>query len=281
MRGWGGSQCFADFLHASNRILAYLHVIAHLIRARNRWPLLFNDPEVSFIPSSTYVSTKLKDEDLEADAIIGRMVRQPAELTRYQEYVATLQKYNLNDLIREAHDGGSCTSFVHAEVLVLDWLTKNGYINSSRFFNDWRYVGCSKPSCILCQFYFQEHQTGVEFRASHGNLYSCWRFPDVLSSPENVARSDMVDRVLKRVREDAFDIVTRKTRPLSRVYDSNTFTSALAVDERWIQGLSSSIADEDHALLMSQTDDMWSQGLSSNVADGGGYEFQLGQVDSD
>lgn len=66
--------------------------------------------------------------------------------------------------------------------------------------------------------------------------YPAWAFPEVFPSQGQAATHDrqvMVDRVLQRLREDAFEVVRKKVAPMHKEEDSNTFTETVALDERW------------------------------------------------
>lgn len=66
---------------------------------------------------------------------------------------------------------------VHAEVLLADYI----HATKLRFINDLRYIGCSKPSCVLCHMYLEAHPTGIMPLPCHGNLWPNWS-PPLLTS---------------------------------------------------------------------------------------------------
>ncbi|KAH6603565.1 hypothetical protein Trco_008340 [Trichoderma cornu-damae] len=254
--GFRSMECWSEFLHTMRRILAYPQSIQFFFLAKKQWPDLFRQVRVSFIASSCPISKPIRNKSLTADGIVGRMTRKEEEIEIFRGFARALQAFDLDDRIKEEYRKSSFRPIVHSEVLLLNWIANQGQIASSRFFNDWMYIGGSKPMCKLCDYYFQEHRTGVEHRASHGNLYPSWRVPDVFpyqGKGASEARQVMVDKVLRRVRRDAFDIVRKKALPSVKGDDSNTFSAGVTLEEMW--SLHGSDADvDDIASLLGQVD---------------------------
>jgi OTT_1508-like deaminase len=106
----------------------------------------------------------------------------------------------------------------------LDWLEGDGGSHPSRFFNGYKYIGCSKPTCRLCEHYFSVHASGVEVRPPHRNLYPNWRVPDVYEDqgPQAIEnRESLMANILKLVRKETFRVLLEKL-PEGKRHDSNT-----------------------------------------------------------
>lgn len=246
----GSSQeCFSELVHTSKRILAYPQSVQYILaKARPRWPELFNSPLVSFLPSSKPIPRPHRQKSYKAESIVGRMTRKEKEMRIFRDFVKRLQAFDLDERIRIEYDKDSFTPRVHSEVLLLSWLWENygvttlgpserKTIDPSVFFNGWMYIGSSKPTCRLCHYYFEERRSGVKHRDSHMNLYPAWAFPEVFPSQGEDALLDrqvMLDRVLQRVRKEAFAVVRKKVSPQYKAEDSNTFSEAVVtLDDRW------------------------------------------------
>ncbi|PKK45647.1 hypothetical protein CI102_7883 [Trichoderma harzianum] len=232
MVGYTSMECWAKLLHAIRRILAYQQSVQFFLMAKDKWPNLFEDFTVSFISSSRPVSKPGRQKSNSAESIAGRMKSTPNEIETLRTFVRNLQTFNLDDRIKEEFGKSSFNPIVHAEVLLLNWISKQGPVTPSRFFNGWKYIGCSKPTCKLCSYYFEEHQSGVEHRPSHGNLYPSWRLPDVFphQGEEGLSeRKRMMESMKDRVRQDAFDIVSERSFPSSKRADSNTDTARMTL----------------------------------------------------
>jgi len=266
---YGGrtTECWHDLVHVINRIRAYQQSVNFIMQARKNWPQLFMDPVMSFISSSTPWKTPGRNKSMSAGSIIGRMTSDPEVQSLFRVFVQDMQCFDLDERIADEY-GRRFKPIVHAEVLLLNWLELtstmpggggNNRIDKSRFFNDWAYIGSSKPTCKLCAYYFQEHKSNVEHRPTHGNLYLAWRVPDVSRSlimrtqgpnPANVnkavaARQQMVNRVLERVRDEAFSVIRQKSRSTYKKNDSNTFSKALTLDQRGWSLLNGSVRGAD------------------------------------
>ncbi len=230
------TECYAKFLHTTSRILAYPQSVQFLLMARDRWPILFDKPAITFHPSSRPFPKPIRNKSLTAEGIISRMTRKEKIMQIFKSFVKTLQLFELDNRIKREYHKDTFRPIVHSEVQLLNWLKNKGLIEPSRFFGDWMYIGSSKPVCKLCDYYFLEHKSGVEHRSSHGNLYAPWRLPDVYPSQGLDALNDrqvMLDRVLQRVRQDAFDIVRKKVPAQFKAEDSCTFSATVTLQERW------------------------------------------------
>ena len=246
MPGMKSVECWSDLLHTTRRILAYPQSVQFFLLASKRWPKLFDNPDVSFVPSSGSVRKPIRNKSLTAEGIVGRMTRKERQIQIFRDFVRRLQAFDLDERIKIEYGKSSFDPIVHSEVLLLNWLETHGGIKSLRFFNGWMYIGSSKPTCKLCGYFFEEHRSEVEHRPCHGNLYPSWRVPDVLPSQGAAAleaRQVMVDRVLQRVRKDAFDIVRRKSVSSFVADDSNTFSATVTLEKDWT--LDRSIAEID------------------------------------
>ncbi|KAH0525867.1 hypothetical protein TsFJ059_009275 [Trichoderma semiorbis] len=256
VEGYKSMECWADLFHTIRRILAYLHSVRFFLLAKEKWPNLFENFTVSFISSSRPAPKPFRNKSLYADGIVGRMTRKEKEIAIFRDFVRNLQLYNLDDRIKQEYSRSTFRPIVHAEVLLLNWISNKGEIVPSRFFNDWMYIGSSKPTCKLCDYYFEEHRSNVKHRASHGNLYPSWRVPDVFRSqnPEWIEkRQIMVDRILQRVRKDAFDVVRRKAIPGIKADDSNTRSARVTLwDVGSLRGSEDDV--DDLASMLGQVD---------------------------
>lgn len=242
-------ECFSDLVHTCKRILAYPQSVQYILtKARPRWPELFDiSPLVSFLPSSKPIPKPRREKSLKAENIVGRMTRKDKEIRIFRDFVKHLQAFNLDDRIASEYDKDTFTPIVHSEVLLLNWLWLNFAVTSidtpgrktidpSVFFNEWTYIGSSKPTCRLCHYYFVERRSGVKHRDLHMNVYPPWAFPEVFPSQGEDAildRQIMLDRVLQRVRKDAFEVVRKKVSPYYKDEDSNTFSDVVTLDARW------------------------------------------------
>ncbi|KAH0443158.1 hypothetical protein CcaCcLH18_01271 [Colletotrichum camelliae] len=277
------SKRWSDLSHFIGRLAAYLGMVRAIIIARRRIPELFENFNINFLPSSTPLPNPIsslqhpnmspaKRQSLRtAKEIIRRMVNNPAEISKYQGYAEELQRCGLDDLISKECANASFHPIVHCEMLVLDWLCGqySSGIASIPFFRDFRYIGCSKPTCRLCEYYFAAHRSGIQVRRGHKNVYLNWIVPNVTDeSPEWAQEKDrLIDRVLEGVRRDALSALEEKVTDHKR-WDSNTFSY-----QQTFQSLAStSVRGNDLASVMSRL---------SIAAGGPSRRFESTAIDDD
>lgn len=187
------------------------------------------DFEVKTIPSSEPAPNPIKNKSASANELIGRIMSDPDEINRYKELAGELQKCNLDKLIQEQCTKTTFKPIAHAEVLILNWLKTNNCTRPERFFEGWKYIGASKPTCRLCSYYFHANSDGIQCRPSHGNLYPNWRVCDVYGDQGDRAarnRDKVLNGILERIRDDACRTLREKTSEGKR-YDSNTYSARL------------------------------------------------------
>ena len=168
--------------HVADRLAAYGDAVEAFFEAKEAWPALFHEFEVLFLPSAptTTLALSQSPKARKSHAIVGKTASGD-ELLRLRNYVTELQlKYDIDKQIsREWPDKGTLF-IVHAEVRLHRWLeTSEGGTYPERFFEGFKYIGSSKPTCRLCHYYFELHGTDVQVRDSHRNLYPRWRMHDV------------------------------------------------------------------------------------------------------
>ena len=218
------STCWCDLNHVIGRLHSYKKTVETLINMHTTWPELFTEFEITHIPSSTKMAKPLKEVPWTAEEIIHRVTSDPALLERYTAQVQALQKFGLDEEIAEKWRKG-LEPRVHAEVLVHHWLENTeGGIRPERFFKGIKFIGSSKPTCKLCSYFFDEHETDVEVRPSHMNIYPDWRLPDVYShqGPEaEKKRQVLLDKIKVRIGADIGRTLREKLAD-GRRYDSKT-----------------------------------------------------------
>ncbi|KAL6859251.1 hypothetical protein J3F83DRAFT_763357 [Trichoderma novae-zelandiae] len=254
--GYRSMECWAELLHTMRRILAYQQSVQFFLLAKEKWPGLFQNATVDFLSSSRPVPKPVRNKSLSAENIVGRMTRKANVMKIFKQFAQDLQAFDLDDRIKQEYGRRTFRPTVHSEVLLLDWIGKQSKAAPVSFFNGYRYIGSSKPTCKLCDYYFQEHKLNVGHRISHGNLYSSWRVPDVFpyqGLAEIEDRQIMVDRLLQRVRKEAFDIVQKKAPVSVKSEDSLTDSARMTLFE--VRSLRASSADvDDIASLLGQVD---------------------------
>ncbi|KAL7930762.1 hypothetical protein V8C35DRAFT_312156 [Trichoderma chlorosporum] len=217
------SKPWMELRHFVGRLHSYQLAVETILRAKKLSVRLFHDFKVTVIPSAPVIPHPLSGKRPVAREILGRMFSSEEIIERYRAMAEELQSGLDEKILGECNDS-SQTHMVHAEVLVLDYVLS--YLRSSEdanFWNKWRYIGASKPTCRLCNYYFARHPSRVKVRESHDNLYPHWRVPDVFDKDAMAATERILNEMNQRTREDAIRSLEDQA-PRGRVHDSNSFS---------------------------------------------------------
>lgn len=215
--------------HIFGRLLSYGQTVEVLLISRYIWPQLFRDFEVNYVVSSRSHTNPLFASPLSAEIIVGRMSLGEEKDKYLQQAQALPQKAQLDEAVEKQWTDPNFRPYVHAEILLLNWLENTGGTRPPRFFNNWPYIGASKPTCRLCDYYFKCHPNGVESRGSHGNLYPNWRFPDdpdVEEESGDIAvrtRQGLMQAITGHLRNEILRVL-KEGVPFTRTHDSNTYS---------------------------------------------------------
>jgi len=230
------TACWSSMQHAVGRLVSYLYAVQTLVIAHHIWAAendLFLNFDIKCLPSSSH-HPGLPPKAETADTIIGRVAPRQ-KVQGYREHAREAQKFLLDDVIATQW-ASKIRPYVHAELLLLDWLqnTSKG-TDSFPFFNGWRYIGASKPTCRLCKYYLDKVAPDVKVRETHNNVYYNWRLPDIyqdagesttvreLSSEQLKKWRDVLNSIKARVWTDTVRLLGGGGSD-ARDHDSNTHT---------------------------------------------------------
>ncbi|KAK3997840.1 hypothetical protein QBC44DRAFT_229097 [Cladorrhinum sp. PSN332] len=240
--------------HGIGRLQAYTLAVKTFLKARTLWRQLFEDFEVTPVPSSEPGDPPSIRRS--SAGIISRLSTDPAVLGAFrtsQQTTGSQASDLIAELDKEINKATKRRKFepiIHAEVLLSDNILREeqnsaivgvGTGDRLRFFKEadfGRYVGCSKPSCRLCELYFQAPvaTTGrnsmtetnkIQVRPGHQNFYHAWRAPDVLLSDGQLAverRNKVLEWMITSIKSEAAMTALQKFAVRSP-HDSNTYPS--------------------------------------------------------
>lgn len=172
------SSSWSELRHYAGRLLSFSHGVTTMTMAADMLPRLFDDPEVIFVASSTPDGNPIQKR-VTLESMLRTMTPTSQMAAHYQSLAEDARAISLETTVQKEVKKDTFRPFVHAELLVLQSLESDGLTHSSDFFNSWKYIGSSKPTCKLCDYYFRAHTAGFQVRPSHGNLYTNWKPPDV------------------------------------------------------------------------------------------------------
>lgn len=205
------------------------------------WPELFANFEVTFVDSSVRAPNPLKPVQPQSASDIVRNQLPKSADAGFRSLPVQIQS-GLDHPIKDMWISKKLRPYVHAEILVHDWLQRKDHTRPSDFFNGILYIGASKPTCRLCEYYLSGHPSGIEVRKSHLNLYPAWRMPDPQvdllhgeTTPEEAqARKEvsvkLLVHMLTKLRLDAERMLARRggVVPGRRPHDSDAVSSFAA-----------------------------------------------------
>lgn len=219
------SENWRELKHGVSRMLAYEEAMKSLFKARDEWPELFDNFRARHLPSSKPEATPLRQSSHSAEAIIGRMTSDQAIMDTFHEYAQEMRKFELDERIRKECTKSTFKPITHSEVLIQDWISRVGQKQNLRFFNNWKYIGGSKPPCRMCKYYFEACGSDIALRASHNNVYPNWSFPSAHGlggSPGARKWQKSLDRMIDMIRQDTFKVMAEKCSAV-KTHDSNTY----------------------------------------------------------
>ncbi|KAK6066269.1 hypothetical protein SCUP234_12151 [Seiridium cupressi] len=243
------SEPWRELRHYCGRLLSYRQAAETLITANERWPEIFSDVKVVAIRSSTRLPRPLCGDLTGAD-VIKNMGPGGEESEQYLRQAEELQKFQLDQHIRDLITKPSFRPIVHAEMLIHSRLQHLPGSQDDLYWNGWKYIGSSKPTCRLCSYYFEAYDVAV--RATHKNIYHNWRLPDLpqLASDNAVTEQrQLLAKVTQHVRDDLVQILFEK-RFVGKRHDTLTCS-----DPMYGGSDSSSVAQSDHVLSSFSTRD--------------------------
>ncbi|KAF3765720.1 hypothetical protein M406DRAFT_351125 [Cryphonectria parasitica EP155] len=219
------SSCWSELRHHAGRLRSYDLGVEALLVAAETFPALFDNHEVVFVRSSAPDENPVdKNKDIKAERILRTMTQNQDMALYYNSLVQDARSLNLDDVIQEMVSDETFQPIVHAELLVLQSLEREGLVHPSNFFNAWRYIGSSKPTCRLCHYYFQRQNGGFHVRPTHGNIYINWKPPDLFKKDGETAlkaRHDMLNSMVIPIRAEALRTLAEKV-PRGKQHDSTT-----------------------------------------------------------
>lgn len=225
---FSNSETWCELRHYLGRLLSFRQAADVIVSVRDRLPLLLTDFEVISIPSSSPIQKPIaKSSDLSAASIICNMNLEQADEKLYLDLADEMQKFDLDFFIQMQASNRAFKPYVHAEILVHEYLVREGKQHPADFYSNSKYIGGSKPTCRLCHYYFNAHPDRVQVRKSHFNFYPNWRFPGVFESQDSNVEDPktlhLLEKIIESVCEDAKKTLEDKC-PRGKKHDSNTYT---------------------------------------------------------
>ncbi|WYZ43670.1 hypothetical protein EsH8_VII_000106 [Colletotrichum jinshuiense] len=218
------SEPWCELRHYLGRLLSFRQAANAIVAAAGLFPQLFHDFKVVSIPSSTPIAKPFPKSSLSAASIINNMIVDDEERAFYLFHVQEMQKFGLDDHIQGQISKRTFKPYVHAEVLLHDYLLHRDDDHPLKYWKDWKYIGSSKPTCRLCHYYFGAHPDRVQVRKSHLNFYPNWCLPRVHGTTPDAKSLHLLEKLTESIRDDAKKTLEEKL-PQGKNHDSNTYST--------------------------------------------------------
>ncbi|KAK0710562.1 hypothetical protein B0T21DRAFT_79006 [Apiosordaria backusii] len=211
---------WSDTRHAIGRLHSYTIAVRVIIEARKKWPDLFDSPEIITFPSADKVEAPftIKERMCTGKDLLNRLTTDPEVHQDYEDLLPHLQTIDFDNRLKNEIKDPEWKTTVHAEVILLSNLRRESLSpedGPTRFFMEdkfGKYIGCSKPTCLLCDYYFDSFPIRVDRRKGHGNFYHKWRVADIQGPPAGAMVIDPVVEKLKADRKETIEEMIKKLR---------------------------------------------------------------------
>ncbi|KAF4999909.1 hypothetical protein FGRMN_2147 [Fusarium graminum] len=240
------SEPWCKLRHFLGRWISYRKAALGIVAISERWPALFQDFEITMIPSGTRLPNPLLRSDLTSSIIMKHIIDEDKiEDPELQKAADGLPQLQIDDVIRAHYASRKFKPLLHAEVLVYEYLLNHEQAATESYWNRWNYIGSTLQGDKPC------------VRSSHGNLYRNWRLPEFHEHDDNEndnhdeARDEILKRIAHRMREDVVRTL-REKRIRWKARDSNT-NSSVPEFLRSLVNTSQSMEDSDRESFSSTT----------------------------
>jgi hypothetical protein len=159
---------------------------------------------------------------LALSGISGRMFPNSSRaLQSFREAIARLDdRGSIMSRITDHYQNKDWKPRVHAELQLLEALNDA----DCAFYDDDKYIACSKPACFCCFHYICEHPGSFSRPPCHNKVYLNWRPPDLAtgSKERHHQQHVIITSVTKHVRQAAIQKVLNADRGSKWHPDSST-----------------------------------------------------------
>ncbi|KAI8625486.1 hypothetical protein F5Y19DRAFT_266702 [Xylariaceae sp. FL1651] len=220
------SETISDLIHRLGRLAHHIRAPKEIIEDISDCQHLRNvvdEFEVHSVKPQPIIVRPEADPNIKMSHIINRMLpNRAASRSRYEEAGAIMnQKFNIEDRFKEHFNDKNFKPVMHAEIQVLEhfWTEK------LRFFDDDRYIGCSKPACYCCHLYIQHHPAKCVVPQTSRKVYLNWglrALPEGSLDLDYTLQRDMLNKMVEWIRNDALAQIEKKTSAAPSHPDSQT-----------------------------------------------------------
>ncbi|KAI0433243.1 hypothetical protein F5Y09DRAFT_299436 [Xylaria sp. FL1042] len=220
----GDCVVIKNFIHRLGRLTHHIRAPQQIIEDVSNHAGLRNvldEFQVHSIQPQPVVDRPLSEPDIHIYSIMNRMLPCNGFNAQYREAADIMnQRFDLVTRFKKEYDSKNFSPLMHAEIQVLEH-----FWGKRQFFDDDRYIGCSKPACYCCHLYMQHHPARCVVPQTSRNVYLNWGLRALSQGSrdaEYTHQRDILNEMVKSIRKDALDQILRKTSAAPWHPDSQT-----------------------------------------------------------
>ncbi|KAI0101806.1 hypothetical protein GGR51DRAFT_528564 [Nemania sp. FL0031] len=256
------SAAIKDVVHRLGRLSHHIRAPQQIVEdVTNHTGLrnVLDEFKVHSIRPQPTIDRPQAESDIHIYSIMNRMLSCGLN-ERYKEAADVMnQRFDIVSRFKKEYDDKNFKPLIHAEIQVL-----GHFWGKRQFFEDDRYIGCSKPACYCCHLYMQHHPAKCVVPQTSRNVYVNWGLEALPQGTRDVDykhQRDMLNEMTKAIRSDALDQILRKTTAAPWHPDSQTgFT--LRAPSAHHESHRSRMVDLD---MTTDTDDSQSAGVNCSI----------------
>lgn len=217
------SRAWCELRHYLGRLHSYRQAAECIYKASRTWPEMFKGFTVRFVPSGRLPKVSLPRTPPESAEII-QTAFPDLNMDKYSNHIEALREYGLDEHIQTEMPKKSIKRVVHCEVLLHDYLVRNGTVEAHQYWDSSMFIATSKPPCRLCHYYFNDGDNDFQVQSSHMNVYPKWRLPDLCEGDDSDAaemQEELLDDIIENMQHDTLRIIEQKI-PQGKRNDSRT-----------------------------------------------------------
>lgn len=186
--------------HAIRRIISYQESVECFAKTALDWPALFHRFTVQLPGANLTMNRKrINRPSIKLDELLGSVFD-----LQDQEFVSRKVRRDFPEFYSELHEQ-SAMPCLHSEIALWDYIRLPGnnfvqfnLVKRRDIIKDQIIIGVSKPTCLLCSWYFEELSSELLIRSTSGNAYLGWTTPCSKTDQSSDKINDMVREKLKQ-----------------------------------------------------------------------------------
>ncbi|KAK3678161.1 hypothetical protein LTR78_002257 [Recurvomyces mirabilis] len=227
------NEARSSLRHLVGRLCAVKRAARILTYACASHPQLFEGANVLALKCPAATPAPSAYPGLTSSGISNRVFPSSSS-TELQDFQAVLQRLEdqgmrLIDGVRDYYASKDWRPKVHAELTLLEAL----HAHQGNFFDNDKYIACSKPACFCCYHYICAHPGGFARPDCHNKVYHSWQppaLPSTTSSKLKDEQSRVMNSLVQQVRQAVVEKVSNIRRYAKWHADSTTGLTAFTVE---------------------------------------------------